>query len=591
VKHTRRPFSIGPARALRYLRAMRRRPSIANLLAAILASLLASLLVATSLVPAVAWAGPSDGLNRQEALVDRATPRRTMEGFLRAAKQGNFDRAAHFLDLRDSKRADQPKDGPIAAQHLAYVLDKELVVDPSRLADTADGIVEPISATAPSASANVGSASTGAGLVTVGTILLADEPVPITLSRVRFDDGVQRWIVSRTTVALVPAMYAAFGPSGLEERLPTILAKVHLFGLAAWQWAGIAIVALFAWLVGHATAKIVVALLHRLAKRTASKWDDALVESALGPLRMVIAVQLLRLAIDPLRLSASIELVAEHASFSLLVIGVAWFLIAAMRVGAQWVQTTMPSMRDADDRERGIRTQLDVLHRIASMVVVIVAGSIILLQFERVRSVGMSILASAGVVGIAVGFAAQKSLGAVIAGVQLSLTQPIRIGDVVVVEGENGTIEQLHLTYIVVRIWDDRRLIVPIARFLDQPFQNWTKLGADLLGTVLITVDFTCPVEVVRAECKRLVSAHPKWDKRQWSLRVTESTANGMVLRAVASGANADDVFDLRCDLREQLVGFLQRLDGGIYLPCVRSGPPAIDAVPHAPGVLGAGRG
>lgn len=567
---------------------MRPRLSLAMVVVAIVASLVASLAAPRSILCARAWAGPSDGLVRPDALVDRATPRRAMEGFLRAAKQGDFDRAAHFLDLRDMKRIDQPKEGPTVAQHLAYVLDKELVVDTTRLADTPDGTPDAATPTTASSTAIVAS---GPATTTVGTILLADEPVPIVLARVRFDDGVQRWVISRTTVALVPAMYAMLGPTTLEERLPAFLARAHVLGLAAWQWVGIVVVALLAWLAGHALAQIVVAILHRIAKRTRSPWDDVLLNSALGPLRLVVAVQLLRLSIDPLRMSASVELVAEHASFSLLVIGVAWFAIAAMRVGAQWVETTMPSLRDADERERGLRTQLDVLHRIASMVVVVVAGSIILLQFERVRSVGMSLLASAGVVGLAVGFAAQKSLGAVIAGIQLSLTQPIRIGDVVVVEGENGTIEQVHLTYIVVRIWDDRRLIVPIARFLDQPFQNWTKLGADLLGTVFVTVDYTCPVDVVRAECKRLVAAHPKWDKRVWSLRVTESTERGMVLRAVVSAANADDVFDLRCDLREQLVAFLQRLDGGIYLPCVRSGPPTADALTHHPGVLGAGRG
>ncbi|MFI5300955.1 MAG: mechanosensitive ion channel family protein [Polyangiales bacterium] len=554
---------------------MRRPSTSATLLHAIVTSAL--LLVATLCAP-IAWAGPSDGLVRAEGAIDRATPRRSIEGFVGAAKSGDFTRAAHYLDLRDLKRGDQAREGASIAQHLAYVLDKELVLDATRVADTAEGT---IAAPASSAIATQPAIVAGATTETIGTILLADEPVPITLARVRFDDGVQRWVVSRTTVALVPALYAAFGPSSLEERLPAILAKAHFFGLAAWQWVGMLLVAAMAWLAGHAVAKVSVAILHRLAKRTSSPWDDALVESALGPLRLVVAVQLLRLSIDPLRLSASIEFVAEHASFSLLVVGIAWFAIEAMKVGAQWVQTTMPSTRDANERQRGLRTQLDVLHRVASMVVVVVAASVILMQFEKVRSVGMSILASAGVLGIAVGFAAQKSLGAVIAGIQLSLTQPIRIGDVVVVEGENGTIEELHLTYIVVRIWDDRRLIVPISRFLDLPFQNWTKLGSDLLGTVTVTVDLTCPVDLVRAECKRLVAAHPKWDKRAWSLRVIESTERGMVLRALASAANADDVFELRCDLREQLVAFLQRLEDGLYLPRMRGDPG-----PHVKGTL-----
>jgi small-conductance mechanosensitive channel len=179
----------------------------------------------------------------------------------------------------------------------------------------------------------------------------------------------------------------------------------------------------------------------------------------------------------------------------------------------------------------------------------------------------MSLLASAGIVSIVVGLSAQKTLGAMLAGVQLSLAQPVRIGDAVTIENEFGEIEEIHLTYVVVRLWDERRLIVPIQRLLEQTFVNWTRLGSRLLGTVIFRVDHTMPLDLLRTELDRVVQASKWWDKRKSSLIVSEVGEDSLVVRALISAVNSDSLDALKSEVRESLVKFVQSHEGGKYLP------------------------
>jgi small-conductance mechanosensitive channel len=201
-----------------------------------------------------------------------------------------------------------------------------------------------------------------------------------------------------------------------------------------------------------------------------------------------------------------------------------------------------------------------------------------LLQFEVVRSIGLSLLASAGVAGIVLGLAAQRTLGSLFAGIQLSITQPIRIGDDVIIEGEFGTIEEITLTYVVVKVWDERRLIVPMSRFLEQPFQNWTKVASELHGTVMLYTDFTLPVDLLRREVERLLENHPLWDRRTKAVHVTDAKERTLEVRVLVSAANGGNLFNLRAELREKLVAWLARTEGGRYLPGTRMREEAADA-------------
>jgi len=208
---------------------------------------------------------------------------------------------------------------------------------------------------------------------------------------------------------------------------------------------------------------------------------------------------------------------------------------------------------------RRVATQIRVIQRMIVAVIIVLTVAFMLMIFPRVRQVGVSLLASAGVLGIVLGFAAQKTLGNFIAGIQIALAQPIRLDDVVIVEGEWGWIEEIALTYVVVRIWDLRRLVVPISYFTEKPFQNWTRVSADILGSVFVYADYTVPVQAVREELTRLLKGDPRWDKKVNVLQVTEMKEHTVELRALMSAADSPTAWELRCAVREGLLRFLQQ--------------------------------
>lgn len=210
-----------------------------------------------------------------------------------------------------------------------------------------------------------------------------------------------------------------------------------------------------------------------------------------------------------------------------------------------------------NERVRRVRTQVMVIRRFVVSLTVVAAFAAMLMTFESVRAVGASLLASAGVVGIVAGLAAQTTLANVFAGLQLAFSDQLRIDDIVVVEQEWGRVELLTLTYVVVRCWDERRLVLPTTYFTEKPVENWTRTDSRVVGAVLLHVDYALPVEPVRAELSRLVERSPLWDGRECKLQVVDVTDTTMVLRALVSAADATNAFDLRCEVREKLLEFV----------------------------------
>jgi small-conductance mechanosensitive channel len=218
-------------------------------------------------------------------------------------------------------------------------------------------------------------------------------------------------------------------------------------------------------------------------------------------------------------------------------------------------------MMDVADnlRARKFHTQFRILRQVLMLVIWILVGGAILLQFDGFRQFGRGLLASAGIASLVIGFAAQRTLGNLIAGFQIAITQPIRLDDVVVVENEWGRIEEITLAYVVVRIWDERRLVLPISYFIEQPFTNWTRRNAEILGTVFLHVDYSAPLEALREELTRLVKDHKDWDGRVAEIVVVNSHATTMEIRALTSAADSGANWRLTCHVREGLITFLQR--------------------------------
>ncbi|MBE0662936.1 MAG: mechanosensitive ion channel [Bacteroidales bacterium] len=249
----------------------------------------------------------------------------------------------------------------------------------------------------------------------------------------------------------------------------------------------------------------------------------------------------------------------KKAGEVLWIISIAWAIIVGIRIAKNHLLRKY-DLSDADNlKSRKLYTQYNILERIVIFIIIIIATAITLMLFDGVKNIGISLFASAGVAGLIIGLSAQKALGTVLAGLQIALTQPIRIDDVVVVEGEWGRIEEINLTFVVIKIWDSRRLIVPSTYFLDKPFQNWTRTSADILGTVFIYTDYTIPFEPLRKELTRLLESNPLWDEQVNVLQITDAKQTTVEIRALMSAANSPDAWDLRVFVREKLIEFIQR--------------------------------
>ena len=286
----------------------------------------------------------------------------------------------------------------------------------------------------------------------------------------------------------------------------------------------------------------------------------------------------------------SIMLIAQvrHGNALLLLAALTWLAQRAVNGVAQGIigQHAM----DVEDNlnARRIHTQTRLLSRTASFMVLVAGLSLMLMTFPGGRQVGASLLASAGVIGIVAGIAARPVFANLIAGLQLALAQPIRIDDVLIIEGEWGRVEEITGTYVVLKIWDERRLIIPLQWFIEKPFQNWTRNNAQLIGTVFLWVDYRMPLQPLRDAAQRACEAAPEWDKRLCLLQVVEAGEKSMQLRVLVTSANSSLSWDLRCKVREALVDFMQR-EYPQHLPLMRAeiGTPENNGAPGASAIGG----
>jgi small-conductance mechanosensitive channel len=313
-------------------------------------------------------------------------------------------------------------------------------------------------------------------------------------------------------------------------------------------------IALLIALVGH---YLLYFILIKIARSIKSAIDDSWVKHCFRPLNWTIVVLITRLLL-PVVVPQQYLATSNHI-FSIIFIGlVSWLLIRSIYVLEDYVIGRFQVDIKDNLRARKIHTQFRVLKRIVIVVVGIIALATMLMTFPKIRQLGTTILASAGIIGIVFGLAAQKTIGTFIAGLQIAFTQPIRVDDVVIVENEWGRIEEITLTYVVVKIWDLRRLVVPITYFIEKPFQNWTRVTADILGTVFIYVDYTIPVAVVREQLHKILKGSELWDGKVCVLQVTNTSERTVELRALVSATDASTAWSLRCEVREKLVDFLR---------------------------------
>lgn len=348
-------------------------------------------------------------------------------------------------------------------------------------------------------------------------------------------------------------------------------------------WAVSLAVLTLAVLLADIVHRLVFRMLHRLARRFDLFWRTLLVRVR-GPSRLGLIVLALCGGASLAPLSEYWAELLHHLLLVAFIVLLGWVAITAFHI---WIAIYLRRFKlDAEDNllARKHVTQTRILRRVADVLIVIVTAAASLMTFDGVRQYGVSLLASAGAAGLVVGLALQPVLKNLIAGIQLAVTQPIRIDDALLVENEWGKVEEITSTYVVVKIWDWRRLILPLSYFIEKPFQNWTREGASLIGMVMLYLDYTVPIDAIRRKVEEITARSDLWDRNVAVVQVTDFKADNMEVRILASAGDSGRAFDLRCEIREKLIAFLQteypqslpRLRAEVSAAAAQDGTPAI---------------
>ncbi len=235
-----------------------------------------------------------------------------------------------------------------------------------------------------------------------------------------------------------------------------------------------------------------------------------------------------------------------------------WFLILMVKFFKIELLKRFDINKEDNLRSRKVYTQINLLEKVVVFVIIVFGVGMVLISFESIRQIGIGLFASAGVAGIIIGLSAQRVVGALLAGIQIAITQPFRIDDAVLVENEWGWIEEINLTYVVVRIWDKRRLVLPSTYFLEKPFQNWTRNSADIIGSIFLYTDYQVDFESLRKELTHLLESTSLWDKKVNVLQVTDAKQHTVEIRILVSAHNSPTAWDLRVFIREKMIEFIQ---------------------------------
>ena len=298
--------------------------------------------------------------------------------------------------------------------------------------------------------------------------------------------------------------------------------------------------------------------LKNYTRKSVYKWDDFMLDLFKFPFLWLLVWIMIKLFAHLFLKDLTVFRHLVHANNIVLIFSVGWILIKFVKLGAFLLHRKLDVPIADNLHVRRRLTQLAVFQNIADTVIIIITISVVLMTFDGARAIGKSLLTSAGIAGIIIGFAAQKSIGMFLAGIQIAITQPISLDDVVIVEGEWGRIEEITLTYVVVKIWDERRLMLPVTYFLEKPFQNWTRTSANIIGTVFFYVGYDLPVKAIRDFVPQILKDNPDWDGRVFNVQITNTNELYKEMRILVSSSDASKNWDLRTEVREKVIDFIQ---------------------------------
>lgn len=507
-----------------------------------------------------------------------STPQGALELFVGRAAKEDWSGAAHALNLslEDDLTPDRAAE---LARRLDSVMRSEIAVDWSSVPDTPDG-----------ATVVDGRWHGPRRTVFLGQAALGDRSVPLNLQRFEGPDGRRRWLLSPFAVEHVDALYRRHGAGWLESRVPGSWRQLTVGEVAVWEWVAIGLFLLVSVVVGRTCVGVV----RRLRSRSHGYLRVALSAGAL-PLGVLSAVLTAYLGTARLLTpSGPVASGIDTALFTILVLVAAWTGIRVLgRLTDEARRRYQGVLSDDHLRGRRLKTQLSVAHRVFVTLVAIVVLGIALSNFSLFSSLSISLLASAGVLTVLIGIAAQPVLGNLTSGIQIAATEPLRIGDMIRWGDAFGWVEDITFTFVVLRNWDDRRLIIPHSEILSKTFENWSKNDESMTREVWLYVDPMADVGAVRSRFKELVEADDRWDGRINQLDVRAMSERAIHLRGLVSAAHPRAVWDLHMDLRDQMVAYLQELHRGRSFSRARllhqEEPEGTDRRPFRPAASGEG--
>ncbi len=491
------------------------------------------------------------------------SPQATLEHFIFNARNESFKEASYALNLNLLPDSLTPEQAATLAEKLYFILNQRVSIDWGSLSDRPDGQIDISTAT------NKSIAGKPLRSVVFGEINLDGRDIVLRLQRVKYKDYGAFWLISSNTVENIDALYKQYGPRELDRMMPD-WARIKWLNMPVWKFAGTFLLIFLAYLLG----KFSLYILRRLFRKSKEVWVNTIAKRLATPAAWAIGVLFFYVTLNKLISFGGTFASTLYAVLLIAVIGtITWFIMRFIDSFMVYVAETR--IGDADPEEnseaRMMMTYISVARRVITFIVIIVGIAVILSQFRSLEKLGISLLASAGLATVILGVAAQSTLGNIIAGIQIAITRPARIGDTVIIEDDWGYVEDIRFTYMVVRTWDQRRLVVPLKTIISKTFENWSMTSAHQIRPIILYADYEIDVSKIRTKFEELLQNNENWDSdNPPKVQVVDTTEKAIKIRALCSAKDASTTWDLHCELREQLVSFIASLENGKHLSKMR---------------------
>ncbi len=487
------------------------------------------------------------------------TPQATLEHFIYSCRNGNFEDASYALNLNLFPKEVTKEEAAVLAEKLFFVLNQRVSIAWDDVSDRPDGQIDIQTST------NAAIAGKPRRSIVFGEIDLDGRDAVLRMQRVKLKDYGAFWMIAANTVENIEPLYAVYGPRKLDRIMPN-WSRVSVFGLPLWKIIGTILLFFIAYFIGKGFSH----LTKKLLLKSDRTWMQTIAHKMAKPAGLALSILFFYIALNKLISFSGPMASTIYAILLMLVIGViAWFLMRFIDAFMTYIAENRigDSSLEENTHARMMMTYVSVARRILTIIIIIIAMSVILSQFRSLEKLGISLLASAGLITIILGVAAQNTLGNIIAGVQIALTQPAKIGDTVYINDSWGYVEDIRFTYMVVRTWESKRLVIPLKDIISKPFENWSMTNAHQLRPIVIYADYKTDVQRVREKFSELLKASEEYDEENPPIvQVTDMTEKSIAIRALCSAKDATTAWDLHCKLREELVTFISQLNDGDHL-------------------------